>query len=388
MNQKLLFFTIALLIQLNLSAQYSGEPENKFRFSGYIKNMPSVQFSENFDDALFNNLLHNRLNFEWNLNNSITVSLETRNRLFAGETYKRYPILADLLENDHGYADLSKVWVSGKGWALHSIIDRLYLDWKKGKWQTRAGRQRINWGINMVSNPNDLFNNYSFFDFDYEERPGTDAIRIQYFPNGMSRFEIAGSPSKDAKKAVVASLYAFNHNGYDIQTLAGYFKNRLAVGGGWAGNIKASGFKGEFTLFYDLEKELEVTRTNLVAAISFDHLFSNGIYGFAEFLYNGGYNRQTTSVFDLNQPLQADNIFLSEFATTFSLMYSFSPIFSGSATFMYLPDAEAIFLSPSVSWSVATNLDLQFVSQVFRGSKNSIFNETGTGLYFALKWSF
>lgn len=39
----------------------------------------------------------------------------------------------------------------------------------------------------MAWNPNDWFNTYNYFDFDYEERPGTDAIRVRvYFKDGMS----------------------------------------------------------------------------------------------------------------------------------------------------------------------------------------------------------
>lgn len=388
MDKKYLIIIILLVSPGWIINQFAQESQSKIRFNGYVKNMPSVQLSKDFNDPVFNNLLHNRLNFAWFASNQFSFVLEARTRLFTGETIKRYPILVDFLDDDPGYADFSKVWFSGEGYALHTIADRVYLDWKTDKWQIRAGRQRINWGINMVSNPNDLFNNYSFFDFDYEERPGSDALRIQYFPSGMSRIELAASPAKDSKQSVIAGLFGTNYKGYDLQTIAGYFKNRLAVGGGWAGNIKTTGFKGEFTFFYDIEKLQNVDRANLVAAISFDHLFSNNVYGFAEFLYNGGYNRRPAFVFDINQPLQADNIFLSEYAVTTSLMYPFSPIFSGSMALMYLPDAEAVFLSPSVNWSVITNLDLQFVAQVFRGSNNSIFNMAGSAVYFALKWSF
>lgn len=389
--KKALLISFALFFSfttITLKAQESFQNENKLRFSGYLKDMPSLQFSRDFDEVLWNNLLHNRLNFAWLPSNHFTIVAEARNRLIAGETLKRYSFLTDVLEQDAGYMDLSKVWTSGNGWALHTIIDRLYIDLKLDKIQIRAGRQRINWGINMVSNPNDLFNNYSFFDFDYVERPGSDAIRIQYFPTGMSRLELAASPAKDASQSVVAGLYSFNTGGYDIQAIAGYYRNRLAVGGGWAGNLKTTGFKGEFTFFCDLDSIEYKNRANLVAAISFDHLFSNSIYGFAEFLYNGGHNRHHTALIDLNQPLRADNIFISEFAATLSLMYPFSPILNGSMSLMYLPAEEAVFISPSINWSVITNLDLQFVSQVFRGSSDSIFNRAGSAIYFALKWSF
>lgn len=355
---------------------------------GYLKTMPSAQFTKGFEEVYFDNLIHNRLNLAWQPSRQFSFAAEARNRLFYGETYKLFPWVFDLLEEDPGYVDLSKLWASGDGWGLHTIIDRLYIDLKTEKWQIRAGRQRINWGINMVSNPNDLFNTYSFFDFDYEERPGSDALRVQYFPDGMSRLELAASPARNMSESVVAGLYAWNLRGYDLQTLAGYFRNRLALGGGWAGSIKTTGFKGEFTWFYDLEETPGVDRGNLVASVSFDHLFSNSLYGLVEFLYNGGYNRQPANFFLLTQALRADNIFLSEYAATLSLMYPFSPVLNGSMALMVLPDMDAVFLSPNVMYSLATNLDVQFVSQLFRGSSSSLFSEAGSAFYLVLKWSF
>ena len=51
-----------------------------------------------------------------------------------------------------------------------------------------AGRQRINWGQTFVWNVNDVFNAYSYFDFDYKERPGRmlfvfNSIRIILLPS-------------------------------------------------------------------------------------------------------------------------------------------------------------------------------------------------------------
>ncbi|MCG8318265.1 MAG: hypothetical protein MI921_02070 [Cytophagales bacterium] len=57
--------------------------------------------------------------------------------------------------------------------------------WRKGCYQV-IGKHRINWGKSYVWNPNDVFNAYSFFDFDYEERRGTDALLIKYTTSPFS----------------------------------------------------------------------------------------------------------------------------------------------------------------------------------------------------------
>lgn len=69
---------------------------------------------------------------------------------------------------------------------LRTMIDRLWIDWAYKKWELRAGRQRINWGKTSVWNPNDLFNTFNYANFDYEEQAGSDAIKLSYYPSGMS----------------------------------------------------------------------------------------------------------------------------------------------------------------------------------------------------------
>ena len=71
----------------------------------------------------------------------------------------------------------------------------------------RIGRQRINWGVNLAWNPNDLFNAYSLIDFDYQERSGVDAIRFQYYTGEMSSIEFAIQPGENIDKSIIAALF-------------------------------------------------------------------------------------------------------------------------------------------------------------------------------------
>jgi len=115
--------------------------------------------------------------------------------------------------------------------------------------EVRVGRQRINWGVNLAWNPNDIFNAYNFIDFDYKERPGTDAVRFQYFGKNMSGFEVAYSPRAEWRQHTAALMYRLNAQGYDIQLIAGQYQTDVTAGIGWAGNLGNSGFKGEAQWF-------------------------------------------------------------------------------------------------------------------------------------------
>lgn len=391
MNYKKLTFIFFIGIIGLLNARVVNAENNVFdnmTLRGYMKAMPGMRLDKNFSDPQFDNLMHNRLNFRWDITGDLRFVAEGRNRIFYNSLFEDFPFFAQMLDRDDGRVDLSWVWMDEGAWIGHSEIDRLYLDYSHNNWQFRAGRQRINWGINLVSNPNDLFNTYSFFDFDYEERPGADALRVQYHTGFAGRIELAYSPAKDAENSVAAMLWSTNYQGYDLQALAGYYKNRSAVGLGWAGSIGGAGFKGEATWFHDLEAENGSRKSNLVAATGLDYMFGSGTFGVVEFLYNGGYEPMPDMFLMFDQPLSPDNIMFSEYAITLSLQHSFSPVFNGNLALMALPDQEAFFLMPRAGWSLITNLDLDVISQIFVGGKDSIFSEAGSAWYLSLKYSF
>jgi hypothetical protein len=389
---KNLITLIFITTTLSIFTIYANDRENNIfddmSLRGYIKAMTGLRFNSDFSDSNFDNLIHNRFNYRWSITDNLRFVAEGRNRLFYNTMFDDFPIFASILDIDDGLIDLSWVWLNEGAWIGHTEIDRLYLDFVHNNWQMRAGRQRINWGINLVSNPNDLFNTYSFFDFDYEERPGADAVRVQYHTGFAGRIEIAYSPSKRVQNSVAAFFWSTNYKGYDLQAIAGYYKNRSALGMGWAGNIGGAGFKGEATWFYDLEETNGNRSRNLVAATGVDYMLSSGSFVLAEFLYNGGYQPLNEISLLLNQPLRPDNIMFSEYAITLSLQHPFSPVFNGSLAVMSLPDQEVFYLIPRASWSLMTNFDLDVISQIFIGGNNPIFEQAGSAWYVLLKYSF
>ena len=385
MSWKLKYVMLLLMWVTSLA---SNATSGDVSLRGYVKTMPSFLIDEGFDEVTFNNLVHNRLNLRWRLNDNFSFTGEARNRLLYNPMFAEFPFLKDYLGSDDGLVNLTGVWLDEGRWLGVTNVDRLFVDWRQGDWQIRVGRQRVNWGINMVSNPNDLFNTYSFFDFDYPERPGADAIRVQYFTGDLSRLELVYNPSGHSREHVAAALYAFNRNRYDFQVLAGYYRHRMAIGGGWAGSIGEMGFKGEATWFYDLEAQTNTRRGNLVAAAGVDHLFATGTFGLFELLYNGGHRRQGANLVLITTPLAADNIMFSQWAMTASATHPFSPVFSANLAIMALPDAEAVFISPGFSRSLTEDWDFEFVGQVFTGSGNSPFSGAGSAWFLSLKYSF
>ncbi|MGB0916230.1 MAG: hypothetical protein ACPGU4_01465, partial [Flavobacteriales bacterium] len=218
------------------------KPKVKFSdivsFNGYLKNLNIVSFSGN---PLIGNsneqFLHNRLNLRIYPAKGLTIGAELRTRFFYAGSTATTPAAKTAMDIDPGLIDMT--WNIGNNSNpvhLNTTMDRLWIGWGNDKVDIRAGRQRINWGINTAWNPNDIFNAFSFVNFDYEERPGSDAVRFQYFGKNMSGFEIAVAPQQTWKQSTAAFMYKFNAKSYDFQFIAGQYRTDITAGFGFAGN--------------------------------------------------------------------------------------------------------------------------------------------------------
>jgi len=254
--------------------------ESKVTLNGYIKDLymyysPGITIPNSDMDNLWTNTIHNRLNFKWYAFTKLTAVVEMRNRLIVGNLVRDFPFYKNTVDMDHGIIYLSRIWAQGDSWFIHSMIDRAYLDYSYGKWQVKAGRQRINWGINLVWNPNDIFNSFSYFDFDYEERPGSDALRVQYYTGATSSAELVYQPGHNDAKNTLAGMFRFTKWDYDFQLLGGKANNDGVIGGGFSGDIRGAGFRGELTHFEPLnDRSYRAT----VASVSADYTFLNSWY--------------------------------------------------------------------------------------------------------------
>jgi len=230
-------FFLTYLLLITLTTIYAQEKEEKLVLSGYIKNLHEFSFINSLDQLQWTTLLHNRLNFKYIPTEKLTVRLEFRNRLFYGDNVKNIFGFSKFISQDHGITDLSWNIIDNKDILFNTTIDRALINYAKGDWDITLGRQRVNWGMNLIWNPNDIFNTYNFLDFDYEERPGSDALRVQYYLGDFSKIEVAAKKGKSLDDKIVAAMYKFNKESYDIQLITGVYLNDFIIGAGWAGNL-------------------------------------------------------------------------------------------------------------------------------------------------------
>ncbi len=354
-----------------LSAQ-SDAPRN-WSLNGYVKNLQTLLlFNDAYpepgtgrlvDTFLQDNLVHNRLNSRWFLSDQFTLRAEMRNRLFFGDLVKAAPDYAAQVDNvNNDYFDLSLILLDDEAFVMHAMLDRVYLEYISGDWEVRLGRQRINWGISTVWNPNDIFNAFAFTDFDYEERPGSDALRIRKFTGFASSVELAVKVFDDWDEAVMAGMWKFHTGEYDIQLLGGYMERFLVAGGGWAGNLGDAGLKGEATYFHALDDGRE---NSFAMTAGLDYTLASGWYFNLGVLYNsnGTTTANAAQLFDFE--LSARNLYPYKYSIFTQFNYPLNPLLTGGVATIYSPgDAHALFINPTATLSVAQNWDLDLIGQI------------------------
>jgi hypothetical protein len=402
----LLFFGLAFSIGQAIGQSDTTKTEKpKFkdivRISGYVKNLNIVSFSEN---PLIGNsddhFIHNRLNLRVYPVKGLSVGLEFRNRLFyAGQTATT-PALKQVIGSDGGLIDMS--WNIGNDVnpvLLNSTIDRAWLAYGNRKFDLRIGRQRINWGINTAWNPNDIFNAYNFIDFDYEERPGTDAVRFQYFGKNMRGFEIAIAPRENWEDATSAAMYKFNAKEYDFQFIAGHARTDVTAGFGFAGNVGMAGLKGELQWFGPF-KNFTDTIHIISGAITADYAFTNSLYINGSLLFNSNgiddSDPARLASFFSGQALDARNLMPTKYNGFVSLSYPITPLLNMSFAAIYGYGPNLLLLNPSFTYSIVENWDILLTAQLFfsdfpeleNGQLVNRYQNLSNSVFLRLKWSY
>lgn len=409
-----------LLVSSNAISIPGLTPEKSWDLDGYIKYMGTGYFPQDGDNAL-DHLLHNRINFEYRAAPSLRFNLGMRNRLFAGDS-AQIPGYSDLIELDPGYWDLSYNWLDNGSVIGNTQLDRLYINWKLDKnWQLRAGRFRINWAMATLWNPNDIFNAYSIYDFDYEERSGADAVMISRKLGFASSIDLVYNPNQDSDLTSYAARYLFNTASWDGQLLVGKSGFDQMIGVGFAGDLYGAGFRGEFSYFDPLyeqwpitpEEQLGKTKAPVnsaivswgdqifepesqslsatsVISVEMDYSFvgSRNMMVKAALLHISEPTEVDSALLYLNLPLTARTLSFTHWTYYLDMGFDISSLSRLIFATSYYDDG-SYFVGVSGSYSLADDWQLLMVLQNFGGTEASLFGQTPSTLAFAqLKWSF
>jgi len=378
-----IFLLLTFVFPIVITAQ------NNLILKGYVKGLSSLQFSNN-TKSFAENIIHNRIDFDWYASQKLTITAGLRNRIIFGSFINQIPDYGNYLGKDSGFLNLTAIWLNKSSVVGISQFDRLFVNYTVGKIEISLGRQRINWGQAFVWNPNDLFNTYSYFDFDYEEKPGSDALRMQYYLNETSKIEWT-TAIDNRKKVTSALLYKWNTHGYDIQMLTGvYSQTDWVVGAGWSGSIAGGGFNGEFTYFHPITTSESSNR--LTAVIHYDYTFKNSLSLQFETLYNGfGDHTNSSSLESFSlMSLNAKNLFPAKTAFFGSTSYNVSPLLTAMLSGMIGKRGDFLYVGPTLTYSLANNKELSVVAQLYQLKNDAVTMQStfGGSVFVRLKWAF
>ena len=404
----LIVFVFVLINQL--SAQLS-----PWEFGGYAKNMftyadgdyslfnDKLAGLQDFEIGRMQNTTQLRLNLFWYPIDGLSATAQSRTLLTYQENIKLSNMFLNNLRTDSYYFDLKVEWDEKDDWYAFTEIDRLNFDWVYNDLEVILGRQRIAWGTCLVWNPTDLFNPFDILDFDYEERPGTDAAHIQYYTGSLSQFNIAVTPGRTRFDVIYAGRYVTNYKNYDLGLIAGWQRNSLRLAGNWAGEILDGGFRGEVLYtdpdiqfnslnlnpkdLTDLFIEKHIQTPYWTIALSYDYTFTSSFYIHTEYIYNelgvtenAGYRRY--DVLYTGELTPARHSIFQEFA------YQISALMRGSFFIIFNPTDYSWLAAPSIQYSLANNWELFLMAFPSGGDTGTEYGGFPTQYFTRVKFSF
>ena len=420
--RKLKFYKIFFLIFLFLLIKNINAQESNFSCTSYIEylNNTWVTSGDIYKQLGINNWLsqseiYNRINLSYNPTNIIQVKIGLRNIFNFGPTIAAYNNIFALAgidynkisTSDNGLFNLTYKIADNNSYVLYSNFDRANISLTLNNFQVTVGRQRINWSINTVWNPNDIFNSYNYFEFNYPEKPGSDAILLQYYTGNFSSFQLAAkvgrvqsytsSGTQGVKKVTAALLYNFNEWNYDFQFFGGVMEDDYTAGGGWSGSIGGAGFTGEISWFRN-KKDFTNSKNVVMASSSANYTFQNSLFINFSFIYNStgstglanaGYGYTTaslTNVFQTN--LNAKNLTRSRFDLFGEVSYLATPLISLDLAAIYNPWDKSVYVGPTAEFSLTENITLKTIGQLFLGKSFAEYGDIGQMYFLDLKWAF
>ncbi|MDR2472950.1 MAG: hypothetical protein LBD53_05200 [Tannerella sp.] len=383
---KYVFGFIPVLFATTVAAQDSEDNSaqthdyKSVEIGGYVSDMPSFISIGSPEAFYWNNLVHNRLNFGWQFAENWRIDAGMRNRFIFGSEYL---VQSDEMAKDNGWLNLTWNNYQDRTVVLNSTFDRLNITFERDEWKLQLGRQRINWGQTFVWNPNDIFNTYSFFDFDYTERPGCDAFRATFYHSETASSELASSINRYGK-ATAALMHHRNWQNIDFQGIVGYFEQTdIVVGGAVTGDYKGLNCRGEISVFKPVN--ISSDKTIVAASVGLDYIFANSLMLQTEFLYNNA--SQSGNLTDLlsAEGMSAKRLSVSDKNLFFQASYPLTPRLNSSLSGMYFVDINAFYTGFSIDYSLASNFDLSCIAQYF-GTESQ--NMSVLLAFARIKWSF
>jgi hypothetical protein len=246
--------------------------------------------------------------------------------------------------------------------AIFQNLDRLSATIQGYRFDLVLGRQPIAWGAARAINPTDVITPFSYTDLDVEDRVGVDAIRARYALGFMSEIDagLVFGPDFEADLSAAFLRGKFYAAKTDFSVLLCRFQEHMLLGGDLVRSIGGAGtwLEAAYVILDDDDPNND-DESYFSMSTGADYSFFDGLYGFAEYHFNG---------IGVTDPAQYRGLLLSVPYSTSSVYllgrhyfipgvaYQPSPLISVSAeTLINLDDGSAIIV-PAAEYNFAEDV--------------------------------
>jgi len=357
-------------------------------FKGHLKLLNNLFIP--YPDTLFwftDQTLENRLEFKWDATDWLRFDIQARNRFIYGDFVETIPTYSLLIGSSNGFVDLSFLWADGRSFVGHTEFDRLLARFILNSIELTVGRQRINWGMDLVWNPNDIFNTFSYLNLEYPERPGTDAVNLKVYTGTLSYFDLVYQPHKTADSSAYGVRYRANIARTDFQALAARMAGYYVLGGGLSSELGQFAIRSEVSYFSAQKSD---AKSGFVATLSADRSMGSNSFVQLGALYNSFGRRGSQEPLSLIEPRAQSPMMLSRGKVNLfvGVNGTVETLFTPSLVILANPIDWSAAVIPSVGYSASNNLTLALTAMLFTGHTTDEYPNNGQLAYFKVQWNF
>jgi hypothetical protein len=251
-----------------------------------------------------------------------------------------------------------------------------------GNTDLRIGRQRVAWGTGRFWSPLDRLNPFSPVALERAERIGVDVLLVEHKFDALSRAAFVYAPQHESRHASAAALWHGNRSGMDYSLVAGRFARETLVGADVAGQIGDAGVRAELT-----RSRAEGTAGYVRALVGIDYAFANTLTLSGELYFDGAGTRDRRR-YDFAALFSGRRQSLARRYLGLSASYDVTPLVKTRHDLVLNLDDSSRYWSPTLTWSLRTNLDATFGAQLFGGPAGSELGAFKKLLYVQLQWFF
>lgn len=374
---------LVLLTPAAEAAEQGGRDQPRVKLSGYYKNILSR--SETVFPAKERYTLDlNRLRLELRGTpvENVAFELQYDNEVLLGSYLDtaQFQLQKDQPSSQYwnAYANYAE---AGSYYGVHGLY-RAFITFSAGNTDVRFGRQRIAWGTGRFWSPTDVLNPIRPTQLEREERPGTDSVLLEQKFGPLSRLSAVYAPQHDSSDSSAALRWHGNHAGVDYSLVGGEFGRDRMVGLDFASQIGSAGVRAELT---HTRPETGTSYERAVAGL--DYAFPNTLILSAELYYNGA-GASDPQAYDFASLFAGRTQNVGRRYLGLYAGYEITPLLKWNNYFVANLADHSRYFSPSLTYSLKTNLDLTLGVQLFEGRNDSEYGQFNDLYYTQLQWFF